>query len=110
MRETRPEIACGIDRVTGGAAERETDGPDDHADEGRGEAFVKAAAGHEIRQREDCEHAEDEHEGADDLSDEVGRDEVPREFAYIGKAYGDRKAVNSSLQAHVFAAMNGCPS
>lgn len=56
------------------------------------------------------EQAEDEHEGADDLADEVGRDEVPREFAYTGKAYGDRKAVNSSLQAHVFAAMNGCPS
>src|ERR1035437_863169 len=66
MDDARAEVAGGIDRVSGGAAERK---PDDHDEQRYGERTQRRrgqAMG--LAEREDHEH---EHEGADDLRDHV---------------------------------------
>ena len=64
-----PEVAGRVDRVPGRAAERHADGEDEERD-GQGAEGREAGGGAVGAEREDHEH---QHEGADDLGDEVER-------------------------------------
>src|SRR6266487_1430867 len=48
MRQSRTEVARRVNGVARRAAERQTDGPDQHAHEKRSEARVEARVGHEV--------------------------------------------------------------
>src|SRR5258705_11064827 len=72
VRESRPKIACRVDRVAGGPAERESDGGADAADEEGAESLRELAAGHEVAGRDHGEQRQDEHSAADDFRQEVG--------------------------------------
>src|SRR5215212_1931397 len=69
--DARAEIPGRVYRVSGGAAERQPDAKDEQPDEQRSEAWGKVV-------REYSEDAEDQHEGAHDLGDNVGRRVVDR--------------------------------
>src|ERR1700693_1781838 len=66
--DTRHEIAGGVDRVTSRSTQREADGEDQQANDQRGESARKVISG-----GRDRDHGEDQHEGPDDLADEVER-------------------------------------
>jgi hypothetical protein len=70
MRETRSQIARGIDRVASRSAERQANAPDETPDEHRSDAGRRTArrdASGKDRGRNQCQH-----ERTDDLAGEVG--------------------------------------
>ena len=71
VRNARSQVARGVDRVAGGAAQREADGPHDHADEHGTDSLREVRARHEVAGREHGEEREHECESADDLRDEI---------------------------------------
>src|SRR5829696_4797139 len=73
---TRPQVAGGVDSVAGRTTEREPDAYDEQADDQRVQAapyYHRGTARDRPRVRNDAKDAEDQHEGADDLGDEVRR-------------------------------------
>src|ERR1700730_9736454 len=66
VRDPRTQVARGVDGVAGRPTQRETDGHDQEAHDQCPEAGGNVA----VADRKD---AEEEHEGADDLADQVGR-------------------------------------
>ena len=65
MGEAGAEVAGGVDRVAGGAAEGEADGEDERADDQRVQALGEAVG-------PDRGEAEQEHEAAEGLAEEIG--------------------------------------
>ena len=72
MRDAWPEVARGVDRVTGGTSERETDCHHDHADEHGSETFREVRPRHEVTGRDHSEKSEHEGESADNLRQKIG--------------------------------------
>src|SRR5829696_6998525 len=93
--DARPEVAGRVDRVARGSAQREPDAEHEQTHQKRVEAAADHAGGgiatHRAGVCDYAENTEDEHEGADDLGNEVRRGVVDRR----------RGAVHAELEAGV---------
>ncbi len=98
MRYSRPEISGRVDSVARRPAERQPDGEDQQTDdqrlnaerEYRREVYLGSLCDL-LRVRNDCQHAEDQHGGPDDLGDKVG----------YGVAVGGRSAEHAELESRI---------
>src|SRR5438552_11231784 len=72
MSNTRPQIACWIDRITGRPTQRQADRPDQNPYKKRCEGFVPAMMWLKIARRSDGQHAQHQNKRTDDLAEQVG--------------------------------------
>src|SRR6266566_5017047 len=71
MSDSRTQVTRRIDRVAGRPAQRQPDGPHEEADQEWAEPRVPAVYRVEILRRQDGQHTQHQHEGANDLGEHI---------------------------------------
>src|SRR5213596_2159589 len=71
MSDSRTQVTRRIDRVAGRPTQRQPDGPHEDADQERAESRIPTVHRVEILRCEDGQHPQHQHEGANDLRQEI---------------------------------------